>query len=151
QMKWLRVIGCCLIALLCATIAHGQERGKKRPKPPTANEPATKPGAGATFFIGPIPSVGQFTVTLTDGNGKVVTGSFTPAQIEVFEAVLVAAKAFALSDEKVGSGSAIITRLMDQHEWSLFVDVSKLGNTSKFYISLITPNGKLTAEAGEIT
>jgi hypothetical protein len=40
---------------------------------------------------------------------------------------------------------------MDQHEWSLFVDVSKIGKLSKFYISLITPQGRLTALAGEIT
>ena len=65
--------------------------------------------------------------------------------------MLEAARLFALTDEKVGSGTPITTRLMDQHEWSLFVDVSKIGNQSKFYVSLITPQGKLTAAAGEIT
>lgn len=155
-MKYTRLIGFCLIALLSPSISAGQEH-KKRPKKliekeaTELNKRATLAGSGASFHIGPIESVGQFTVTLTDGGGKIVTGSFTPAQVEVFEAVLSAAKAFALTDEKVGYGSPIITRLMDQHEWSLFVDVAKVGNTSKFYVSLITPNSKLTAEAGEIT
>jgi hypothetical protein len=154
-MKYTRLIGFCLIALLAPSISSGQEH-KKKPKKLTekeATEPDRRPtitGSGASFQIGPIASIGQFTVTLTDGS-KVATGTFTPAQVEVFEAVLVAAKAFALTDERVGYGSPIITRLMDQHEWSLFVDVAKVGNTSKFYVSLIAPNGKLTAEAGEIT
>ncbi|HJZ67345.1 MAG TPA: hypothetical protein VKF81_04295 [Blastocatellia bacterium] len=155
-MKYTRLIGFGLIALLAPGISPAQEH-KKRPKNVTEREPTdlnkrpTIAGSGASFHIGPIAGIGQFTVTLTDGSGKVVTGMFTPTQIEVFEAVLVAAKAFALTDEKVGYGSPIITRLMDQHEWSLFVDVAKVGNTSKFYVSLVTPNGKLTAEAGEIT
>jgi hypothetical protein len=155
-MKYTRLIGFCLIALLAPSISSGQEH-KKKPKKLTEREATeadrrpTIAGSGASFQIGPIASIGQFTVTLTDGSGKVVTGTFTPAQVEVFEAVLLAAKAFALTDERVGYGAPIITRLMDQHEWSLFVDVAKVGNTSKFYVSLIAPNGKLTAEAGEIT
>lgn len=93
----------------------------------------------------------MFSVLLGDGAGNTVGGTFTVQQVNVFEAVLEEAKAFALTDEKVGSTTPIITRLMDQHEWSLFVDVSKIGNKSRFYISLITPQGKLTAQAGEIT
>ncbi len=121
-MKYTRLIGFCLIALLAPSISSGQEH-KKKPKKlaeKEATEPDRRPtiaGSGASFQIGPIASIGQFTVTLTDGSGKVVTGTFTPAQVEVFEAVLVAAKAFALTDEKVGYGSPIITRGMDQHEW----------------------------------
>ncbi len=93
----------------------------------------------------------MFNVLLGDGSGNTVAGMFTLQQIVAFEAVLQAAQAFALTDEKVGSGKPIITRLMEQHEWSLFVDVSKIGNQSRFYVSLTTPQGKLTAEAGEIT
>jgi hypothetical protein len=93
----------------------------------------------------------MFSVLLGDGSGNTVAGTFSLQQIDVFEAVLDAAKTFALSDEKVGSGAPITTRLMDQHEWSLFVDVSKIGNQSRFYVTLLTPQGKLTAPAGEIT
>ena len=39
---------------------------------------------------------------------------------------------------------------MEQHEWPLFVDVSKMDDRNLFYVSVITPNGKLTAEAGEV-
>jgi hypothetical protein len=93
----------------------------------------------------------MFSVLLGDGGGNTVAGTFNLQQIAVFEAVLEEAKAFALTDEKVGTATPITTRLMDQHEWSLFVDVSKIGDKSLFYISLITPQGKLTAPAGEIT
>jgi hypothetical protein len=40
---------------------------------------------------------------------------------------------------------------MEQHEWSLFVDVSKKGTLSKLYVSLISVTGKMTVDAGEIT
>ena len=111
-----------------------------------------KPPTGPSFYIAAVEgSKGMFSVLLADGGGNTVAGTFTLQQIDVFEAVLEAAKAFALTDEKVGSGAPITTRLMEQHEWSLFVDVSKIGNQSRFYVSLITPQGKLTAQAGEIT
>jgi hypothetical protein len=93
----------------------------------------------------------MFSILLADQAGKTVSGTFSLHQIEIFEAVLEAAKTFAFTDEKVGSSSPITTRLMDQHEWSLFVDVSKVGKKSMFFISLATPQGKLTAGAGEIT
>lgn len=80
-----------------------------------------------------------------------MSGSFNPYQIEVFEAVLQAAKDFALNDESVGAASPITTRLMDQHEWSLFVDVSKVNKQSRLYVSLVSVSGRLTAPAGEIT
>jgi hypothetical protein len=112
---------------------------------------AMRAPSGASFYIAPIEgSKGLFSVLLTDADGKSVTGTFTLRQIEVFEAVLEASKEFALNNEKVGSGTPIITRLMEQHEWSLFVDVSKIGDESRLYVSLITPTGKLTTEAGEI-
>ena len=111
-----------------------------------------KPPSGPSFYIGPVEgSASMFSILLSDGGGTTVAGSFTLQQIDVFEAVLEAARDFALTDEKVGSGAPITTRLMEQHEWSLFVDVSKIGDKSRFFISLVTPQGKLTAAAGEIT
>lgn len=111
-----------------------------------------KPPSGPTFYISPVEgAVSMFSVLLGDGAGNTVAGTFTLQQLDVFEAVLEEAKAFALTDEKVGSGAPITTRLMEQHEWSFFVDVSKMGDKSRFYISLVTPQGKLTAPAGEIT
>ena len=111
-----------------------------------------KPPTGPTFYISPVEgTASNFSVLLADGDANTVAGTFTLQQIEVFEAVLEAAKTFALTDEKVGSSAPITTRLMEQHEWSLFVDVSKMGDKSRFFISLITPQGRVTAAAGEIT
>jgi hypothetical protein len=144
-------------SLLIAAVVWAQDTSKKYQKPPTPQpeiDPSKlrQPPSGPSFYISPVEaSKGMFSILLGDGNGKTVAGTFSLQQVEVFEAVLEAAKAFAFTDEKVGSSSPITTRLMDQHEWSLFVDVSKLGKQSKFYISLITPQGKLTAPAGEIT
>ncbi|PYT07401.1 MAG: hypothetical protein DMF60_07205 [Acidobacteria bacterium] len=154
-MKSLLVFG--LFGFMLSTTCFGQEQYKHVPKELTPKEQrelartAKKPPSGAGFYIGPIEGgKGLFSVLLTDANGQSVSGSFTLQQVEVFEAVLEASKAFALTDEKVGSGKPIITRLMEQHEWSLFVDVSKIGDESRFYVSLVTPTGKLTTEAGQI-
>ena len=148
-----------VLFMLLAAFGRAQDAPKKYPqqRPATPPEPVDQkklmsPPSGPGFYIAPVEgSKGMFSILLGDGSGKTVAGSFTLQQVEIFEAVLEAAKTFAFSDEKVGSGSPITTRLMDQHEWSLFVDVTKMGKQSKFYISLITPQGRLTAPAGEIT
>lgn len=154
----IKIVVLGLSALLISTAVLAQERAKKPPQKPAIDLPhldpgkGTKPPSGPSFYIAPVEgSTSMYSVLLGDGGGNTVSGTFTLQQIDVFEAVLEAAKAFALTDEKVGSGTPITTRLMEQHEWSLFVDVSKIGNQSRFYVSLITPHGKLTAPAGEIT
>jgi len=146
-----------LLTLLTSAPGFAQVKTKEPQKPVTEQRSfdpnkATNPPSGPSFYISPVEgSKGMFSVLLSDNGGKTLAGTFSLQQIEVFEAVLEAAKAFALTDEKVGSGKPITTRLMDQHEWSLFVDVSKIGNQSRFYVSLVTLTGRLTAEAGEIT
>lgn len=153
----IRIVGLMLLALLTGPSLFAQEKTQKLPQKPVDLRPANpnkvlNPPSGPSFYIAPLEgSTSMFSVLLGDGGGNTVAGTFTLQQIDVFEAVLQAAKAFALTDEKVGVGAPITTRLMEQHEWSLFVDVSKIGNQSRFYVSLITPHGKLTAAAGEIT
>ena len=149
------------LALFIATTGFAQGRPQKlAEKPPlpttnlerTSSRPPLKPPPGPRFYISPLEgSQTMFSLLLADGSGNTVAGSFTIQQLEIFEAVLEAAKEFALTDERVGSRAPITTRLMEQHEWSLFVDVSKIGDKSRFYISLLTPHGNLTAPAGEIT
>lgn len=149
------------LALLISTTVFAQTRAQKlaeKPaQPPAIRErtnprPPLKPPPGPSFYIGPYEgSQSMFSILLADGSGNTVAGSFTIRQLEIFEAVLEAAKEFAMTDERVGSKAPITTRLMEQHEWSLFVDVSKIGDKSRFYISLLTAQGNLTAPAGEIT
>ena len=153
----IRILAVGLITLSISVAVFAQQKAKPPQKPIVEQQridPAKvlKVPSGPSFYISPVEgSKGLFSVLLGDGGGKTVAGTFTAQQLDVFEAVLEAAKAFALTDEKVGSGAPITTRFMEQHEWSLFVDVSKLGNQSRLYVSLITPQGKLTAQAGEIT
>ena len=142
-----------LSAVLLPTSGFAQKPTHKpaqAPPPPTSAPTVIVPQSGSSFFVGPVEAApGTFSVLLSEGRQS-VTGIFSYKQIEVFEAVLQAAKEFAQSDEAVGKTNPIITRLMDQHEWSLFVDVSKKGDRSQYYVTLITVSGKLTAAAGEI-
>ena len=152
----IKTVALGLLTLLISAAVFAQEKTKKSQNPVIEQQQldprkALNPPTGPSFYIAAIEgSKGMFSVLLGDG-GNTVAGSFTLQQIDVFEAVLEASKAFALTDEKVGSSAPITTRLMDQHEWSLFVDVSKIGNQSRFYVSLVTPQGTLTTKAGEIT
>jgi hypothetical protein len=137
--------------------AYGPEK-KPAPKQMTqeqmyelSKKASVKLPSGPRFYVAPIEGMNAFSMLLTDGSGNNVTGSFSAEQVSIFESVLRAARDFALSDEKVGQGTPVITRFMDQHEWSMFVDVGKLGTKSRFYVSLETINGKVTADAGEIT
>lgn len=159
QVRVIRIlIATALVAVMSVSVFAQKptKQSKPVPNPAEAAEigPASgkglRPPSGPSFYIAPIESTkGMFSVLLANGN-TTVAGSFTSRQVDVFESVLAAAKDFALSDEAVGKSSPIITRLMDQHEWSLFVDVSKVNDRSKLYVTLITPSGKLTIEAGEI-
>lgn len=152
-----RLVGLCILATLISAIVPGQTKQKHSadlsPKKLREMEKhgLRPPSAGPSFFIGPIEGSPLFSVLLADGSGSTVSGSFNEHQIEVFEAVLQAAKDFALNEESVGKSAPIITRLMEQHEWSLFVDVSKINKQSKIYVSLVSVSGRMTAPAGEIT
>jgi len=141
-----------LSAVLLQTSGFAQKPTQKpaQPPPPPVAPTVVVPQSGSSFFISPVEAApGTFSVLLSEGRQS-VAGIFSYKQIEVFEEVLLAAKEFAQSDEAVGKATPIITRLMDQHEWSLFVDVSKKGDRSQYYVTLITVSGKLTAAAGEI-
>jgi hypothetical protein len=152
-----RLVVFALLMLAMSIAAFAQDKAKKpQPQPPITATERPVPDAAQNlppefrFYISPVEGTkGVFSVLLTNGKNT-ASGTFTLRQVEVFEAVLEDARAFALTNERVGVDAPIITRLMEQHEWSLFVDVSKMGNQSRFYLSLITPTGKLTAEAGEI-
>jgi hypothetical protein len=151
----IRLIVICVLAIFLSSAAPAQEKPKKSadlsPKKMREMEKhGLRPPTGPSFFIGPVEGSALFSILLSDG-GMSVSGSFSQHQLEIFEAVLQAAKAFALTDEAVGTTAPITTRLMDQHEWSLFVDISKMGTQSRLYLSLVSISGRLTAPVGEIT
>ena len=153
--QFVRLVGLCIVATLMSGSVLTQEKQKHDMSPKQLREMekhGLRPPSGApSFYIGPVEGSSLFNILLGDGSGKTVSGSFNEHQLEVFEAVLQAAKDFASTDEAVGTTAPITTRLMDQHEWSLFVDISKIGKQSRLYISLVSVSGRLTAPAGEIT
>jgi hypothetical protein len=107
--------------------------------------------SGPNFYIGPIAETpGRFSLVLTDAGGRFVSESFGQSQLDVFEAIMVEAKKFAQTDEAVGTKKPLTTQFYDKREKAFFVDVTKLGNRSRFFITIESLTDRLTVEAGEI-
>lgn len=150
-----RLVSVSLLALLIAVAVVGQEKKKStndlsEERMLELERKGHRPPSGPGFYIQPIQGTSDFSVLLTDANNTSLSNSLSMSQLEIFEGLLQAAKEFALTDEAVGGGTPITTRLMDKNEPSLIVDVSKTGNRSRVYVTLVGITGKLTADAGEI-
>src|SRR5881227_198149 len=115
------------------------------------NKAKPLPG-GTSFYIEAVagPPV-QYSILMTDNNNRSVPGTFVRPQIDIFEALLLAARQFALTEEEVGPVSQPkITRFSDKHETAFFIDVQKAGNESRFFVTLKSLFGVLTIDAGAI-
>lgn len=108
--------------------------------------------AGTTFYIEAVPGPPvQYSILLTDNNNRSVPGTFVRPQIDIFEALLLAAKQFALTEEEAGTvAQPKITRFSDKHEAAFFIDVQKAGVESRFFVTLKSLFGVLTIDAGAI-
>src|SRR5205085_8065473 len=118
------VFALALLAGAAATSPAAQTR--KPPKTPAPSappampiqrqpDPATQgqqPPSGANFYIEPIRGQKiQYSVLLTDNANRSVPGTFMRGQIDVFEALLLSGKEFALNEEEVGTpGQPKVTR-----------------------------------------
>jgi len=87
---------------------------------------------------------------MSDQEGKIVTGEFRLAQINVFEAIMIEAEKFAVSPQDVGTSKPVITRFYDKQEPSFFVDVAKMGNDSQFFITVKSLTDQVTVDTGRI-
>jgi hypothetical protein len=92
----------------------------------------------------------QFDLIISDGEERVVSGSFTKAQLEIFRQVMAEARKFAMTEEEVGKGSAKTTRIASNSQPSLIVDVAKLDDQSQFFITFTTEIGHITVKAGRV-
>ena len=111
----------------------------------------TKPPSGASFYMAPIiEQPGNFTVLVTDEEGRSASDQISTRELPVLEAILETAKKFAASNEAVGQTRAQTTRFSDQQLPRYFVDVSKVGNQSRFQLRLDGLMGKVTLNAGAI-
>lgn len=109
------------------------------------------PPSGAGFYIEAMASPpGRYSLSLSDGEGRYVSDAFTQIQIDIFEAILIEARKFAQTDQGVGTARHIITRFFDRQEPGIFVDVLKQGQQSRFFITIKSPTGRATIDAGAI-
>lgn len=92
----------------------------------------------------------QFDLLISDGDEKVISGTFTRAQMEVFRQVLIEARKFALTEEEVGKGTAKTTRIASSSQPALIIDISKTGDQSQLFITFTTEVGHITVRAGRV-
>jgi hypothetical protein len=111
----------------------------------------SKPPSGASFYMAPIvDQPGNFTILITDENGRSASDQISMRELPVLEAILSAAKTFATTNESVGQNRAQTTRFSDDQLPRYVVDVSKAGNQSQFVFKLNSLMGKVVLDAGSI-
>jgi hypothetical protein len=149
-----------LIVPLSLLICFSAFAQKPKAGPPPLSESETRklektrmrPPTGASFYLAPIEGLaGKFSMLLTDSNQAFVEESYTLAQLGVIEAVLVEAKNFGQTAEAAGTTTPIITRFSDKQEPSFMVDVQKMGDQTRFFVTVTSISGKkLTVDSGAI-
>lgn len=92
----------------------------------------------------------QYSLAISDTNERGNSGSFSVDQLQILRAIIVEADKFALNSEEVGTKEPITTRFMDKQEPAFIVDVQKVGDQSLLFLTLKTPLGRLTFEAGRV-
>lgn len=92
----------------------------------------------------------KFDLMISDGDERVISGTFNKAQMEVFRQVLIEARKFALTEEEAGKTDAKTTRIASNSQPALIVDISKTNNQSQLYITFTTEVGHITILAGDV-
>lgn len=93
---------------------------------------------------------GRYSLVISDSDEHVISGAFSISQLETLEAVLLEAEKFALNEEGVGTNDPVTTRFQDKKEEGFTVDVEKLRNQSRLFLTLTSDASSQTAEAGRI-
>jgi hypothetical protein len=158
QLRITREASIVPLTLLAICVSAFAQKPKTQPPPLSEAEirklekTRMRPPSGASFYLGPIEGAQpRFSMLLTDSNQAFVEESYTVRQLAIIEAVLIEAKKFAHTAEAVGTTTPIITRFSDKQEPSFMVDVQKMGDQSRFYITIKSISGKkLTVDTGAI-
>jgi len=153
-------LGFLLIGLVFTSAALGQDKrsGKAPPKQYTDEEllqmsmkAKVNPPSPLAFRIAVADyDPNLFTILLSDASGKVLTSPFEMSKLGILSAILTEAKAFSQTAEAVGTGKPMTTRFFDKQLPTVMVDVAKLGDTSRFYITLKSPREIVTIDAGTL-
>jgi len=105
----------------------------------------------ASFSLTRLPeNPNQYSLVVSEGEERSISGNFSIQQLEILRTIMVEAEKFGLSAESVGSAAPVTTRFADKNEKAFVVDVEKLGNLSRFYLTLNTEVGQLTMDAGKL-
>lgn len=91
----------------------------------------------------------QYSLVISDTDEHTISGVFSLDRLEILRAMMTEAGKFALSEEAVGSAQAITTRFADKHDGAFIVDVEKLGNQSRLFLTVKSEIGRMTVEAGK--
>ena len=91
----------------------------------------------------------RYSLVISDTNENVISGTFSVDQLQILRAVMTEAEKFAYGPEAVGVKDSITTRFTDKQERSFIVDVEKLGNVSRLFLTLKTETGTMTTESGK--
>jgi hypothetical protein len=92
----------------------------------------------------------QYSLVLSDPDERSISGIFSVDQLQILRVIMTEAEKFALSEEAVGAREPIITRFADKQERAFLVDVEKLGNQSRLFVTINSEIGRMTADAGRI-
>lgn len=107
--------------------------------------------SGRNFYIQPVENnPGFYSLLISDQDGRIITGQYRQAQLEIFEAIMTEAEKFAILAQDAGTSTPIVTRFFDKQEPSFFVDVAKQGNESHFFVTVKSLTDQLTVDTGRI-
>lgn len=158
--KSIRILALVMLILVSPASLFAQER-QKQTGPPKRLTPAelaelskgkTRAPSGANFYLAPIADIpNQYSMLLTDADNRAVAGTFIFSQISIFQALVIAAKEFAETNEGVGTtAKPVTTRFADKDEPSFVIDVQKTATHSRFFISMNCVTGQIMVDAGAL-
>ena len=104
-----------------------------------------------SFSLNKLPENGsRFSLVISDGDERTISGNFSVQQLQILRAIMTEAQKFALTAEAAGAKAPITTRFMDRQEPAFRLDVEKLGNQSRLFLTLKSEIGRMTADAGKV-
>jgi hypothetical protein len=104
-----------------------------------------------SFSLNRLPENGsRFSLVISDGDERTISGNFSVQQLQILRAIMTEAQKFALTAEAAGAKAPITTRFMDRQEPAFRLDVEKLGNQSRLFLTLKSEIGRMTADAGKV-
>jgi hypothetical protein len=105
----------------------------------------------ATFSLSRSPENPKVhSLVISDSEEHTISGNFSLDQLQILRAIMTEAEKFALNGETVGAKDPLTTRFTDKHESAFIVDVEKVGNQSRLFLTLKTEIGRTTILAGRV-